>query len=144
MGKFKSNYGRSISHPLLPLVWQDEKFFFSPEASMIEICIRIWINAGKVEEGLILYLNTGLCWRTTCILTRDQLPDLSRCPIVWHWQVSELPLLWVTEVEALGDLQLGLRTELLSKALRSLYLYLYLYFESEILFSKFRLLIHYE
>lgn len=41
---------------------------------------RDQLRRGKVEEGLILYLNTGLSRRTTCILTTGQMPRLSRCP----------------------------------------------------------------
>jgi len=49
-------------------------------AGGIEIGIRDQLR-GKVEEGLILYLNTGLSRRTTCILTTGQMPRLSRCPV---------------------------------------------------------------
>lgn len=77
--EFSRLFSSPSSSPIPILVRQDGKFFFSRSSRRDRD--RDQLRRGKVEEGLILYLNTGLSRRTTCILTTGQMPRLSRCPV---------------------------------------------------------------
>lgn len=85
---------------LSPPARQDGKFFFSRSSRRDRDRDRDQLR-GNVEEGLILYLNTGLSRRTTCILTTGQMPRLSRCPVA---QASSSFRTIVTRAKDVGPL----------------------------------------